>query len=182
MKRVAILAFCVILGLGTHAHAQGQFGYINYKETLEKMPSYQQANESYLRIVADYEEEIERNDKEFQRQYIDYLHVQSQLSNTILQKRQKELMLLSENSLNFKKSRSEMLAADRDSLMEPVKAELLKAIKDVADIMKLDYVVDSSNGGFLYIGSNGVDITTQVYGILKIAVEEPKEESEEEKK
>lgn len=178
MKRIAALAFG--LGLVLAASAQGQFGYINYQQTLCKMPSYKVADEAYQKIVADYEEEIERNDKEFQRQYIDYLHVQSQLSNTILQKRQKELMQLSENSLSFKKSRSEMLSADRDSLMAPVKAELQKAIKDVADILQLEYVIDSSNDAYLYIGKNGVDITTQVYGILNIAVEEPVEESEKE--
>lgn len=147
MKRIAALAFGLALVLA--ASAQGQFGYINYQQTLCKMPSYKVADEAYQKIAADYEEEIERNDKEFQRQYIDYLHVQSQLSNTILQKRQKELMQLSENSLSFKKSRSEMLSADRDSLMAPVKAELQKAIKDVADILQLEYVIDSSNGTYL---------------------------------
>jgi len=171
------------IGIINGVDAQGKFGYIDFDRTLHEMNEYKIADIVYKDIVAGYEAEIERNDKEFYRQYVEFLHSQGHLSNTILLKRQKELQQLSDNSLEFKKKQKELLAADRDSLMAPVKEKLDKAIKDVADILKLDYVIDSSAKGFLYIGENGVDITKQVYGILTIPfVEENTEENAEEEK
>ena len=172
MKHITTILLTLAAALTATAQ-EGHFGYINYRETLMLMPEYAQAQETIQTIQQEYEQEIERADTEFYRQYMEYLHGQKMLSSTIILKRQKELQQLYENSMEFKKNFRDSLSAERKALLEPLERKLLDAISTVSRNMGLEYVIDMSSHSYLYIDpEKGNDISHPVYKLLGIEYKE----------
>lgn len=148
---------------------EGKFGFIDFNGTLRMMQEYKEAEVNLLNIQSDYNEEIERSKREFERQYIEFMLEQDHLSASIVAKRQKELQLLMDNNAQFRDNVQLELEARRDELLLPLKKKLMKVVSDVCVEKDLDYVVDTGKGSYLYINpEKGVDLTDDVYKILGI--------------
>lgn len=148
---------------------EGLFGYIGFNSTLKLMPEYMEAEINLRKIQSDYREEIERSKREFERQYIEFMLEQDQLSPTIVAKRQKELQLLMDNNAQFRDKVQAELEAKRNELLTPIRKKLLNAVSTVCKEQGLDYVVDTGSGTYLYINeSRGVDISPLVFKLVGI--------------
>jgi len=148
---------------------ESRFGFIDFNGTLRQMPEYADAETSLRSIQLDYNEEIERSKREFERQYIEFMLEQDHLSASIVAKRQKELQLLMDNNAQFRDNIQSELEARRDELLTPIKKKLLEAVSKVCISENLDYVVDTGKGTYLFINpEKGVDITDPVYSLLGI--------------
>lgn len=162
MKRILLTLGLVLAAIATPAQS-GKFGYIDYEETMKLMPQYAEAAKTLDIIQKEYAKEAERTDMEFYRQYMEFLHVQNNVSQTILLKRQKELQNLYDNGMRFKKAMQDSVMAERERLLKPIKSELSQHIYNVGKELNLDYVIDLSSAGYLFINStNSIDITEQV--------------------
>ena len=168
MKRITTIL--IILTIALSASAQnGRFGYLNYKETVKLMPEYAEAESKIKQLEEEYASEIEREETELYRQYTEYLHGQKILSNSIILKRQKELQVLYDNSMKFKKEAKESLNAERRQLLEPLELKVLNTVSQIAKDLGLDYVIDLASHSYLYIDTEkGVDISHDVYKALGI--------------
>lgn len=172
MKTAKALLTTILLCVTAVVSAQeGKFGFIDFNETLRRMPDYKEAETNLRQIQSEYHEEIERSKREFERQYIEFMLEQDHLSPSIVAKRQKELQLLMDNNAQFRDDIQQELEARRDELLVPIKKKLLKAVSDVCTEKNLDYVVDTGKGTYLYINENrGVDISEDVYTLLDIEI------------
>jgi len=172
MKTAKTLLTTILLCVTAVVSAQeGKFGFIDFNETLRRMPDYKEAETNLRQIQSEYHEEIERSKREFERQYIEFMLEQDHLSPSIVAKRQKELQLLMDNNAQFRDDIQQELEARRDELLVPIKKKLLKAVSDVCTEKNLDYVVDTGKGTYLYINENrGVDISEDVYTLLGIEI------------
>lgn len=170
MKAFKILLAVILLSFSVLISAQnGKFGYIDYNGTLKLMPDYIDAEVNLQKIQADYREEIERSKREFERQYIEFMLEQAELSPSIVAKRQKELQLLMDNNAQFRDNVQAELESKRDELLIPIKKKLLQAISEVCKENDLDYVIDTGAGAYLYVNQDkAVDISVQVYGRVGI--------------
>lgn len=169
MKTYKLQLLILFLFTCMTATAQNRFGFIAFNNTLKLMPEYMEAELHLQKLQSDYKEEIERAKREFDRQYTDFIINQNQLSATIVVKRQKELQLLMDNNVEFKKRASSELEAERNRMLYPLKGKLLNAIKLVCDDMKLDWVIDTEKETYLYINNErGFDISHPVYKVLGI--------------
>lgn len=170
MKRLKTLLTIILFMSACHLCAQdGMFGYIDFNATLRLMPDYIDAEISLHKMQSDYREEIERSKREFERQYVEFMLEQDNLSPSIVAKRQKELQLLMDNNAQFRDNVQAELEEKRESLLNPIKKKLFKAISDVCLEKGLDYVIDVGAGAYLYINQNkGVDITIPVYSRIGI--------------
>ena len=170
MKAFKILLAVILLSFSVLISAQnGKFGYIDYNGTLKLMPDYIDAEVNLQKIQADYREEIERSKREFERQYIEFMLEQAELSPSIVAKRQKELLLLMDNNAQFRDNVQAELESKRDELLIPIKKKLLQAISEVCKENDLDYVIDTGAGAYLYVNQDkAVDISVQVYGRVGI--------------
>ena len=147
MKRFKTLLIVALSFWTVHLSAQeGMFGYIDFNSTLKLMPDYIDAEITLHKIQADYREEIERSKREFERQYIDFMLEQDNLSPSIVAKRQKELQLLMDNNAQFRDNVQAELEEKRAELLNPIKNKLLKAISEVCQEKGLDYVIDTGAG------------------------------------
>lgn len=170
MKRFKTLLIVALSFWTVHLSAQeGMFGYIDFNSTLKLMPDYIDAEITLHKIQADYREEIERSKREFERQYIDFMLEQDNLSPSIVAKRQKELQLLMDNNAQFRDNVQAELEEKRADLLNPIKKKLLNAISEVCQEKGLDYVIDTGAGTYLYINQEkGVDISMPVFGRVGI--------------
>ena len=170
MKTFKFLLAVTLLSLPVLVLAQnGRFGYIDYNGTLKLMPDYIDAEVSLQKIQSDYREEIERSKREFERQYIEFMLEQAELTPSILAKRQKELQLLMDNNAQFRDNVQAELESKRNELLIPIKKKLLQAISEVCQENGLDYVIDTGAGAYLYVNQEkAVDISVQVYGRVGI--------------
>lgn len=163
---IALILFCA------HSFAQdGKYGYIDFNGTLKLMPEYLEAEINLQKTQSDYREEIERSKREFERQYIEFMLEQDQLSPSIVAKRQKELQLLMDNNAQFRDKVQSDLESMRSELLVPLKKKLMEAIATVCTEQTLDYVVDTGTGTYLYINPDkGVDISQAVYKLVGVEI------------
>lgn len=162
---VAALAFWAV----QLSAQEGMFGYIDFNSTLKLMPDYIDAEITLHKIQADYREEIERSKREFERQYIDFMLEQDNLSPSIVAKRQKELQLLMDNNAQFRDNVQAELEEKRADLLNPIRKKLLSAISEVCLEKGLDYIIDTGAGAYLYINQDkGVDISLPVFSRVGI--------------
>jgi len=162
--KVRILLALILANSFLMLHAQeGKFGYIDFNATLRRMPDYIVAEANLRNIQSEYQEELERSKREFERQYIEFMLEQDHLSASIVAKRQKELQLLMDNNAQFRDNVQMELDSKREELLVPLKKKLLTAVSEVCTELSLDYVVDTGKGTYLYINQEkGVDISDQV--------------------
>jgi outer membrane protein len=148
---------------------EGKFGYIDFNGTLKRMPDYIAAEVNLHNIQSEYQDELERSKREFERQYIEFMLEQDHLSASIVAKRQKELQLLMDNNAQFRDNVQMELESKREEMLLPLKKRLLEAVSEVCKEQNLDYVVDTGKGAYLYINQEkGVDISQLVYQRLGI--------------
>lgn len=171
MKKIGVVTFLFYVMMVHSIQAQNKFGYISFANTMEMMPEYMEARLQLHEIQANFKNEVERSEREFNRQYVDFLHNQEYLPTTILLKRQKELQQLMESGMDFKKRAQIELENERKNLLDPLHIKLLNSIKKVSDSLDLDYVVDTDSRSYLYISpEKGFDISHEVYRLIGIEV------------
>jgi len=170
MKKLRLLLAVAFASTFLSLTAQeGLFGYIDFNSTLRLMPEYMEAEINLQKIQSDYREEIERSKREFERQYIEFMLDQDNLSASVVAKRQKELQLLMDNNAQFRDKVQSELEAKREELLVPIKKKLLEVVSAVCLEQNLDYVIDTGKGTYLYINqSKGVDLSNPVYKRLGI--------------
>ena len=169
MKVRILLALLFVNAFLTLSAQEGKFGYIDFNATLRRMPDYIEAEANLRNIQSEYQDELDRSKREFERQYIEFMLEQDHLSASIVAKRQKELQLLMDNNVQFRDEVQLELEAKRDELLVPLQKKLLTAVQEVSTELNLDYVVDTGKGAYLYINQErGVDISDQVGSRLGI--------------
>lgn len=161
-----LLAFVLI---PSFAQNNSKFGYLSFNSVMQLMPEYSKYDTRLILLQESYKAEADRMDREFNRQYAEFLHEQTTMSESILKKRQKELQNLMDQSISFKKDSQENLNKERDLLLQELRMKLVDVIQKVAKKQNLDYVIDTDSHTYLYMGSRGVDITHAVF--IELGVE-----------
>lgn len=131
------------------------FGYLSYNDVMQAMPEYAQAMKSMEELRKTYDQEMVRSEQDFSKKFSEYLDGQKTFPENIMLKRQKELQLLMEQSVQFKKEAQELLTKAEDDLMTPVEARLKEAIQAVGKRRKYAYVLNTDANAYPYISGEG---------------------------
>ncbi len=148
---------------------QPKFGYLSYNEIFKAMPEYADAQESLNILKAKYDAEIKRADEEFNRKYAEFLQEQSELTEPIRVRRQKELQLLMERSLEFKEEIKDLLRKAQEEMTAPVTAKLYEVLSAVGMAHNFDIILNTDGNACPYINPlTGMDVTSEVKEMLGI--------------
>ncbi len=131
------------------------FGYMSYNEVMKAMPEYDQAMQSLAELKKTYDEEMTRAEQDFSKKFAEYIDGQQTFPENIMLKRQKELQLLMEQSIQFKKEAQELLTKAEANLMEPVHKRLKDAITAVGKEHSYAYVLNTDANAYPYINGDG---------------------------
>ncbi len=140
-----------------------RFGYLSYNEALRSMPSYEKAQKSLQELRKQYADELSRSEKEFSKQYAEYVDGQKSFPDNILLKRQKELQQLMEQGLEFKAEAKRLLEKAESELMQPVHQELKAVLARIGKKRGYAYILNTDNNACPFVnGELGDDITADV--------------------
>lgn len=161
------LIFLVMM-LPLMAAAQSRFGYFSQKEVITMLPKYESTQVAYNGLKEKCDKEFQRNEEELTRNYVSFLHDQDELPEPILRKRQKELQMMVDRSVEFRKEMTAWLTEAKDSLFAPLYDEVDDAVARVCLHNKLDYAIDLDRAGYVFVNpANGHDITDAIIGTIK---------------
>lgn len=169
---VLLLAFMPVATIMAEG-IPGSFGYLDFNAVLKMMPEYAEAEMKMQQLQSDYDDEIERSKREFERKYVEFILEQDQMAPSIVAKRQKELQLLMDNNVQFRDRIHKLIENNRKELLEPIQQKMLSVIESVSEEMDLDYVIDTATHTYIYINQRrGINITDAVLVKLGVAADE----------
>lgn len=128
MKRKILL---LLVALPLAAMAQIKIGYLSYEKVLRQMPEHAQAEQWLENLKAQYTQEAQRGDEEFQRKFAEFLQGQKDFPQNIMLKRQAELQSLMDNGIKFRQEAEQLVEKARKEMMAEVRAKLNVAIEAV---------------------------------------------------
>lgn len=128
-----------------------KYGYCSFSQIMKSHPSYLLAQEQLKKLREQYEREAEYNEKDFRRQFSEYLNGQKDFPQAILLKRQRDLQESMEKGLAFRAEADSLLQQAEYDLLQPIRNKLNDAIKAVAMERHYEYIIDIDKGSFLYL-------------------------------
>jgi len=165
MKKAALLLLLCTLTLA--AGAQSRFGHLSYRQALQSMPAYAEAQADLDKLRDQYNAEMTRAEDEFNKKYEEFLEGQNDFAPSIRNKRQSELQELMQKNIAFKQEARRLLDKAEKEAIEPLRHSLDAAITSVAHGMGLAFVLNTDNNAVPYVDETmGLNITEHVRQIL----------------
>lgn len=145
-----------------------KYGYLHVDSLFQGLLEYKEQTQKMADLRKKYEEETERNETEFKRQFAEYLNGQSTFPPTILLKRQRDLQEAMEKNLAFRRESELLLEKAEADMRRPLRQRLQNAINTVAKRLHLDYVVNLDSEAIPYLNPQlSLDITELVRGEIE---------------
>jgi outer membrane protein len=146
-----------------------RFGYISYSEVLQAMPEYEKALADIDTIKAQYDKEVKISEAELNRRFTEYVEDQKSLPENILLKRQKEIQMLIEQSVQFRDEAQRLLAKAKDEIMQAVHRRLNEALAKVGKDRNYAFILNTDNNSCPFVNpEQGEDATDAVLFVLGI--------------
>lgn len=146
-----------------------RFGYISYSEVLQSMPEYEKALADIDTIKAQYDKEVKISEAELNRRFTEYVEDQKSLPENILLKRQKEIQMLIEQSVQFRDEAQRLLAKAKDEIMQAVHRRLNEALAKVGKDRSYAFILNTDNNSCPFVNpEQGEDATDAVLFVLGI--------------
>ncbi len=164
MKKL-ILALLVVLSFGTLS-AQTKVGHINSQELLDTMPSRKIAIVKLQEFEVAGINELKEMEIDFNQAYAKYERERPTMSPVIIKIEEEKLMKKQKALQEREQSLQQEIQVYSQELNAPILDMVQKAVKVVADRMKINYVLDES---MLMYFDGGIDITdTVITELLKM--------------
>lgn len=145
-----------------------RFGYLSYDSVMHSMPDYIIAKRNLTSLQAKYDDEMKRVEDEFNEKYELFLEGQHDFAPSILQKRQAELQELMEKNVAFKEKARRLMAEATKEALDPIKAKLNKAIRQIGQARGLAFILNTDNNAVPYTDAiKGEDISEAVLRITR---------------
>lgn len=157
----------VVNSVNSHVPAL-RFGYLSCDSVLHAMPEYAIAKKNLAELQAKYDNEMKRVEDEFNQKYEMFLEGQRDFAPSILQKRQAELQELMEKNTAFKEDSRKLLANARKEALDPIKAKVQRAIRQIGQARGLAFILNTDHNAIPYTDAvMGEDITEAVIRVAK---------------
>ena len=145
------------------------FGYVSYSEILQAMPEYEKALADIDTIKVQYDKEVKVSEAELNRRFTEYVEEQKSLPENILLKRQKEIQMLIEQSVQFRDEAQRLLVKAKDEIMQKVYRRLDDALAKVGKDRNYAFILNTDNNSCPFVNPDqGEDATDAVLFVLGI--------------
>ena len=150
MKKIVLLAFCV-LSFGALSQAQNlKFGHVNTNELISLMSERDSAIVKLQAYQTELEETLDGMGTEYNNKVNEYQRKQNEWAPVVLESKQRELQELGQRIQQFQANAQQDMAQMQQTLMTPVIEKAQNAITKVAKANNLVYVFDLSVGALIY--------------------------------
>ena len=150
LKKLLLLIF-LIFPLCASAQSMVKYGYISYDSLFHSLPEYAQVQENMSHLRQKYEEEAIYNEKNFKRQFTEFLQGQKEFPQNILLKRQRDLQISMERGIAFRQEADSLLQQAERDMLTPLYQRLDKAIREVGVERGYEYILNLDGHAYPYI-------------------------------
>ena len=150
MKKIVLLAFCV-LSFSAFSQAQNlKLGHINTSELISLMSERDSALVKLMAYENDLQETLEGMGTEYNNKVNEYQRKQNEWAPVVLETKQRELQELGQRIQQFQQNAQVEMNQMQQTLMTPVIEKAQNAVTKVAKAQNLVYVFDLSAGSLIY--------------------------------
>jgi outer membrane protein len=166
MKKLTI----ILLLFSGISFAQLKIGYVDSDTIMKQYSDAQDAQKKLDALIAEWQEEVSKLDREFKQKYDDYEKRKLIMSEQKRVEVEKELVGMEENINKYRQEKfgvnGEMFK-NQEEIMEPVQNKIFNIIQEVAEENELDFVFDRSGDILFLYAKEEYDITNLVLEKLK---------------
>ena len=142
MKKIVLLACCVLC-FGAFSQAQNlKFGHINTNELISLMSERDSAVVKLQAYQNELEETLEGMGVEYNNKVNEYQRKQNEWAPVVLETKQRELQELGQRIQQFQQNAQQEMAQMQQTLMTPVIEKAQDALTKIAKAQNLVYVFD----------------------------------------
>lgn len=152
---------------------QVKIGHISSEAIMKQLPDAQDAQKQLDALVVEWQNEINRMQKDFQSKMDEYDKKKLIMTEQRRTEAEKEMRDLDQKIVDYRNRKfgqNGELFAKQNELMKPVQDRVFKAIREVATEEGFDYIFDKSGEILLMYANEKYDLTQKVLEKLKIAV------------
>lgn len=150
MKRIVLLAFCV-LSFSALSQAQNlKFGHINTNELISLMSERDSAVVKLQAYQNELIETLEGMETEYNNKVNEYQRKSNEWAPVVLESKQRELQELGQRMQQFQQNAQQEMAQMQQVLMQPVIEKAQNALTKISKANNLVYVFDLSSGALIY--------------------------------
>lgn len=171
MKYASVILAC--LATISVAAAQMKIGHISSEAIMKQLPDAQDAQRQLDALVAEWQNELNRMQQEWQRKYDEYEKRKLIMTEQRRAEAEKELQELDRKIVDFRAQKfgqNGELFTKQNELMKPVQDRVFKAIQEVALEEGYDYVFDKSGEILLMYATEKHDLTSKVLAKLQAGI------------
>jgi len=154
---VAIIALCSNVSAQTI-----KLAHINSEELIVSMAEYDSARVQLQRFGQQLEKEIEVTTVEINRKREDLEKNRANLTDLVINSREKDLMAMYQRLQDFQQSAQEQYQQEQEKLMQPVFEKANKAIEAVAKEQGITYVISGNPQILLFKAVGTTDLLPDV--------------------
>ncbi|MCF8241170.1 MAG: OmpH family outer membrane protein [Melioribacteraceae bacterium] len=150
-----------------------KIGYVDSDAIMKKLPDAQDAQKKLDAQIQEWQEELNKLEKDWKDKYDDYEKRKLIMSNQKRADVEKELVELEEGIEKFRQTKFGVngeLFKKQEELMKPVQNKIFTAIQDVAEEEELDFVFDRSGDIIFLYAKEEYDITNLVLEKLEVDI------------
>lgn len=158
MKKFVVLIM-LLLPLGLAAQ-EVKIATVDVEAVFMLMPELSSVENELVTMSNQYEKEVKQMEEEYTRKMTDLTAQSDSLTDNIRQLRIQEIQSIQARMENFVQLARETQSKKQEELMEPIRAKLQKAIKDVGDENGYTYILHPQM--VLYKSTSAIDATDKV--------------------
>ena len=146
-----LLLILMVWPLCAAAQSFVKYGSISYDSLFRALPEYAQVQENMVQLRKKYEEEALYNEKNFKRQFTEFLQGQKDFPQNILLKRQRDLQISMERGISFRQEADSLLHQAETDMLLPLRKRLDHAIQEVGLERGYEYILNLDNHAYPFI-------------------------------
>ncbi|MGK9476617.1 OmpH family outer membrane protein [Melioribacter sp. OK-6-Me] len=166
MKKILLL----ILAFSSVSFAQLKIGYVDSEAIMSQLPEAQDAQKKLDAIIKEWQEELNKLEKDWKTKYEDYEKRKLILSEQKRVEIEKELVQLEEQISKFRQEKFGVkgeLFQKKEELDKPILNRIFNAIEEVAKENDFDFIFDKSGDIMFLYAKEEYDVTNLVLEKLK---------------
>ncbi len=169
LRRLFLAAGLLVLLVPGLTMAQVKVGYMNPQKVLNALPQRAKIQKELNDYMAQKQQDYGKKADSFRNEIAEYQKKSASMSSDENNKEKQRLSSLSQELQKYRTNLQQDLDNKRNELMSPLLAKINKAMKEVADQMNLDFVLNETTQQgesiLMYVSNTGkqkYDITQKV--------------------
>lgn len=150
--------------------AQPKIGYVDSDTIMKQLPDAQDTQKKLDAIIKEWQEELNKMDKDWKAKFDDYEKRKLILSEQKRVEIEKELVALEDQISKYRQEKFGVrgeLFQKQEELMKPIQNRIFNAIQDVAKENEYDFIFDRSGDIIFLFAKEEYDVTNLVLEKLK---------------